>query len=207
MMGICMDVQDGQDGFEYAPVGRRLMAGLLDWVVAMVWGGVVMVIFFAPAWLGWYSFETNFVTRLIYYFGLPVANGVVMLRFMFNAAKVTSRGETFGHRSFGLRIVKAGGGRIGWERALARQCLGSPVIFGYFSPLVWSLIGVVFNLLEGSNDALDRYEDAYRILRSWGPIALMALALAHHVVMGIDRKRRGLHDAVLGTVVVRDPSG
>ncbi len=97
-----------------------MIAGLADWMVAVVSGGGILVIFFAPGWLGWYSFDANFGAGLIYYSGLPITRVVVILRFVLNAVRIRSTCDTFGHRLFGLRVVKVDGERIGWWRALAR---------------------------------------------------------------------------------------
>ena len=168
-----------------------------------------MVIFFAPGWFGIYSFEANSGSSLIYYFGLPIARGVVILRHFLNAVRVTSRADTFGHRLLGLRIVRTDGGRIDWQRALARQFLGSPVLWGYCMPILWSLMGFALNQLGGSDDASDGLADLFDEARwnwfRWGPIALVVLAGVHHVAMAIDRKGRGWHDLIFGTLVVRVP--
>ncbi len=198
---------DERQGHEYASVRIRWLAGIVDWLVAMVWSGLVVVIFFAPGWFGNYSFEGNIGAGFIYYFGLPIAQGVVILRHLLNAMRVTSRGDTFGHRLFGLRIVKANGGRIGWRRAVVRQFLGSPVLWGYFSPLLWALVDFFINQLSGSDAAsaglAGFIDEASRNWLRWGSTALVVLAGLHHVAMGVDRRGRGVHDRLVGTVVVR----
>ena len=196
-----------QDRVEFAPVVRRWLAGVVDWVVALVWSGAVLVIFFAPGWFGSYSFDANLGASLIFYFGLPIARSVVILRHFLNALRVMKMGDTFGHRLFRLRVVRVDGEWIGWRRALARQFLGSPVLWGYFSPVLWAVITFVVDQLGGSDANSDGLADVFDQARwhwlRWGSTGLVFAAGLHHVAMGIDREGRGLHDRLVGTVVVR----
>ena len=195
-----MDGQDKQDGFEYASVWRRLAAGLVDWLLLIGWVFVaVMIVAVATAIGGLfseYSFRTNFGAGLLY-FGFPVACVVVVFRHVLVVLRVSSKGDTLGHRLFGLRIVDRSGEIIGWDRALGRHILGSPLLFAYVFPII-----VLYIVAASFNAHMIGTMATYWVL--WGLIVSGVLAIANHVWMAIDRKGRGWHDLIFGTVVVRD---
>ncbi len=175
--------------YEYASVRSRWLAGLVDWAVALVWGAVAWAVVWGPNLLWKYPFGEHFLADLVYYFGIWVVSGVLILRFMFNAISISSGGDTFGHRLFGLRVEMDDGRRIGWRRALTRQFLGSPLLFAYFLPLsIGFLIGA--------------WETVYWL--TWGLIIAAVLAMVNHFWMALDDQVRGWHDTIAGTVVVRE---
>ncbi len=175
--------------YEYASVRSRLLAGIVDWVVAFVWGAAAWAVVWGPNLLWKYPFGEHFLADLVYYFGGSVVNGVLILRFMFNAISISSGGDTFGHRLFGLRVAMVEGRRIGWRRALTRQFLGSPLLFAYFLPMsIGFLIGA--------------WETVYWL--TWGLIVAAGVAMGNHFWMALDDQGRGWHDTIAGTVVVRE---
>lgn len=178
--------------FEPAPVGRRLMAGLLDWLVLIGWVFVaVMAVAVATAIAGLFNEYS------LLFFGFPVACVVVILRHVLVVFRVSSNGDTLGHRLFGLRIVDSNGEIIGRGRALGRQILGSPLLSAYVLPIfVLYIVGTSFNAhLIGTMAT-------FWVL--WGLSVTAILALSNHVWMAIDGRGRGWHDRLTGTVVVRD---
>ena len=111
--------------------------------------------------------------------------------------RVSSKGDTLGHRLFGLRIVDRNGEIIGRGRSLGRHILGSPLLCAYVLPMiVLYLFTALFNADWIGSIA------AYWYL--WGLIVSSVLVMLNHVWMGFDAEGRGCHDWVAGTVVVRD---
>lgn len=194
-----MDVQDKQDESEYASAWRRLLAGIVDWLLLIGWVFVtVMTVAVATAIAGVfseYSFQTNFGAGLLY-FGFPVACVVVVLRHVLAVFRVSSKGDTLGHRLLGLRIVDGNGETVGPGRVLGRHILGSPLLFAYVFPLIilWAVGGMLNSNLLGT-------VLVYWLI--WGLGVAAVLVLANHIWMAIDRKGRGWHDLIFGTVVVR----
>ena len=183
--------------YEYARVWRRLIAGLVDWLVAIVLGFVAAALYAVPTtfvvW-GDYSFNANFFSGMMY-FGAPVGYGVMVVWHVVIAFRVASKGDTMGHRLFGMRIVRADGGQISRRRALVRQILGSPVMSVYLLPTVCFR---VVNDLFGFTLARTPAE-----MLIWVMLGLLNLVWLNLFFMVFDRRWRGWHDVVVGTVVVR----
>jgi len=110
-------------------------------------------------------------------------------------SRVSSKGDTLGHRLFGLRIVGRDGWFIGWGHALGRHILGSPLLFAYVFPVI-----VLYLVAASFNAHLIGIVATYWLL--WGLIVSAVLAIANHVWMGFDAEGRGWHDWIAGTVVV-----
>ena len=183
--------------YEYARVWRRLIAGLVDWLVAIVLGFVAAALYAVPTtfvvW-GDYSFNANFFSGMMY-FGAPAGYGVMVVWHVVIAFRVASKGDTMGHRLFGMRIVRADGGQISRRRALVRQILGSPVMSVYLLPTVCFR---VVNDLFGFTLARTPAE-----MLIWVMLGLLNLVWLNLFFMVFDRRWRGWHDVVVGTVVVR----
>lgn len=189
---------EGRRHYGIAWVWRRLVAGLVDWLLVVGWVFVtVMTVAFATAIVGLfseYSFQSNFVSGVMY-FGFWVACVVVVLRQVLVVFRVSSTGDTLGHQLFGLRIVDRNGEIIGRGRALWRHILGSPLVFvNVLSVVVMYLIASLFNV------ELIGVVATYWLL--WGLFVSAVLAIANHVWMGFDAEGRGWHDWIAGTVVV-----
>ena len=184
--------------YEYARVWRRLIAGLVDWLVAIVLGLLAAALYAVPTtfvvW-GDYSFNANFLSGMMY-FGAPVGYGVMVVWHVVIVFRVASKGDTMGHRLFGMRMVRADGGQISRRRALLRQILGSPVMSVYIFPTVFfRLVDVLFDFTLAGTVVANWL--------IWGMIALLNLVWLNLFWMVFDRRWRGWHDLVVGTVVVR----
>ena len=194
--------------YEYASVRSRWLAGLVDWAIALVWAAATWVVIWGPNLLWNYPFGEYFLADLVYYFGTLVVTGVLILRFMFNAISISSVGDTFGHRLFKLQVLDTGANRISLRRALARQCLGSPLLLvSYIPGFVWSLMTGFAGYLDLTNgpvrEFLETVGDTWLLFSNWSPFGALALTIANHAVIAIDRKGRGVHDSLVGTVVIR----
>ena len=180
-------------------VWRRLLAGIVDWMLLIGWVFVaVMIVAVATAIAGLfseYSFQTNFGASLMY-FGFPVACVVVVFRHVLVAFRVSSKGDTLGHRLFGLTIVDSSGEIIFWDCALGRHILGSPLLFAYVFPMIVLLIVAPLDL--------DLFSTLVAYWALWGLIVSSGLTIMNHAWMGFDAAGRGWHDRLMGTVVVRD---
>lgn len=193
---------------EYASVGSRWLAGVADWAVALVWAAVTWVVIWGPNLVWNYPFGEHFLADLVYYFGTSVVNGVLILRFVYNAISISSVGDTFGHRFFKLQVLDTGANRISLGQALARQCLGSPLLVVSSIPgFVWSLMTGFAGHLDLTNgpvrEFLETVDDPWLLFSNWGSFGAFALTIANHVWMAIDDKGRGWHDRVFGTAVVK----
>ena len=209
MRRIGNDVKDEATHFEIASVWRRLMAGVVDWLVALGWGaGLGTLVAIILGLLNVSSFGLNFILGWIF-LGFPITCMVAIWKHVTAAYRISSKGETLGHQLFGLRIVSVEGGRLGRRRALVRQFLGSPLLFAYFVPLILLIpIVVLINGFSGSALSLDHLSDlgnaAVEHWLIWGLGVSAVLAIVNHVLMVVDGDGHGWHDRVVGTVVVRD---
>ena len=145
------------------------------------------------------SFGLNFVLDSIF-LGFPIACVVVIWKQVKAASQVSSMGDTFGHRMFGMRITATNAERIGRRRALVRQILGSPVMSVYIFPTVFfRLVDVLFDFTLAGTVVANWL--------IWGMIALLNLVWLNLFWMVFDRRWRGWDDVVVGTVVVRGRVG
>ena len=183
---------EGRRHYGFGWVWRRLIAGLVDWLLVIVWGLLAAVsVAVAIATTGLFN------EYYLLYFGFQLACVVVVLRQVLVVFRVSSKGDTLGHRLFGLRIVDKNGEIIGRGRSLWRHILGSPLLFAYVLPMIVLYLSVPlfgFNLVGAPI--------AYWEL--WGLIVSSVLVIVNHVWMGFDAEGRGWHDLVVGTVVVRE---
>ena len=203
---------DRQNEFRLATVGVRLFAGFLDWIftvgIAAILAAILATIVNALVSDG---------VVITYFFALIIVGTVVHLA---PAIMVVRRGEKPGYTALRLLAKRDGAGRIGWRRAVARGVLGSPAL-----TVPWLAIGAQnlvvfcvetsstwFGTPDGIAESLGGYgfEFSSVNLAAMG-IAIPVLVLLNHVWMILDAKKRGLHDVIVGTVVVggrivrRDP--
>ena len=99
---------EGRRHYGFGWVWRRLIAGLVDWLLVIVWGLLAAVsVAVAIATTGLFN------EYYLLYFGFQVACVVVVLMQVLVVFRVSSKGDTLGHRLFGLRIVERNGEIIG----------------------------------------------------------------------------------------------
>lgn len=203
-----MDVQDRQDGWEYASVGRRLMAGLLDWVVAFgigVVGAALVQVVWAFFELG--SFERNLVSGITIW-SIPALLLTAALAQAAFGLLVSSQCYTAGHGLMGLRVMKPDGTRIGLGRSLARQIVGSPLLVVYLLPLSILMVAWVV-IIQRANEymPLTWIGDPVRSVTQhwwvWGLVGSLVLIAINHAMMKLDAVGQGWHDKIAGVVVVK----
>lgn len=138
-------------------------------------------------------------------FTIPIVALIAQIKY---AVGIADLGESPGHEQVGAWVVSEDGEEIGRRRAILRQFVGSPmlsitvliVIFAVILALVGELLDQAFGSSDQTDAMLGFLVDSL-VEKGWfvPPI----LAIANHVLMAIDRKGRGLHDMIFGTVVVK----
>lgn len=202
---------EGSD-LEYASVGRRLIASLLDWVVALV-SGIVGSVLVQVSWA--FSeprpFEENLVSGITVW-AIPAFWLVVLMTHVALGCMVSSKGDTLGHRLLGLRIVKPDGKRIGRRCSLVRQFSGSLLLTAYVLPM-FVLIAVSIYVAQRTNEYMpltwisEPVNTAGRHWLVWGLVISLLLIAINHVFMHRDSEGKGWHDELAGTVVVKLRNG
>jgi uncharacterized RDD family membrane protein YckC len=114
---------------------RRLVALIIDQIVVGVVGGIIGFLVVLP--FGGFTFNNNsFQTGS----GLWVGLIVFVFGLLYYGYLWSSRGQTLGYMALGMRLVRTGGGSVGFGRSVGRAAamlitLGS----GPFSFLSWGL--------------------------------------------------------------------
>ena len=98
---------------------------------------------------------------------------IAFLLLLYDTAFIALRGATPGKQLFGLYVARANGSRVGWGRALSRHLLTT----------------LTLNF-------------AFFTLFAWGIVGLAFLA-AIFLVVAFHPYKRGLHDLICDTVVIR----
>ena len=207
-----MDGRDKQDGIEYASAWRRLIAGLVDWACAVVIGlGVGFIAGFATC-TGVVMFGDPFVQNMIglapFVFPILTIPIIALIAQIKYAIGVADSGETPGHGRVSIHVIRENGEELSRRHAVLRQFAGSPMLTIPFLAVVVALIlplaGELQDWLYGSSDhvdALRSFLGNWLFERVW--FVPLLLAIANHIWMAIDRKGRGWHDLIFGTVAVR----
>ena len=204
-------------GEDYAGVGRRLVAGFADWVVAMVVGAVGgLFVSIAFIVLGSVMRDphggANMATVGAMFLYPPATLAVATLVHLFFGIRSSRRGDTPGHRSVGLKITSVDGSRVGWPRALARQFMGSPLlVLLYVMGILYVANNYFFEFLLQFSLAIERtwWDSSDWIFIFIPPPITVALFVAgilvaiNHASMVFDGQGRGLHDLIAGTVVIK----
>ena len=187
------------------------MAGLVDWLVAVVAGmvgGVLVQVEYALS--GSRPFAENFISGVTVW-AIPGVLLVLLATHLALGLLVSSTGRTLGQRSLGLRILRADGTRIGSWRSLARQFMGSPLIFGYVLPMCM-LLTAWFYIAQRANQYMpltwisDPVQHVALNWLVWGFVVCLVLIAVNHLLMVFDAKGRGWHDCLVGAVMVKDRS-
>ena len=195
--------------FVLAPVWRRLTAGLLDWILALVCGVIggvlaeIGYIYFGDLWFVGYLGGGAILSAAITGFCL-----VVLMTHLAFGLQVVNKGWTPGHKLMRLRIESLDGIRIGLSRSWIRQLCGSPFLLFYLLPILFLYSTPAFLAQLGGSSSVYRLEDLIFAATDtwfyWGLVVAPILSLSNHVLVFIDRIGRGWHDWLAGTVVVRD---
>lgn len=205
--GFLVDSRDYE--VEAASVWRRLMAGLVDWIVAFG-VGILGIPFVQLVWA--LSDRGSFLGNLfggVTVWSIPGLLLAAMVTHVAFGLLMWSKGSTPGHGLMGLRVLKPNETRISCRRSLARQIVGSPLTFAYLLPLSVLMVAwiVIAQRATAADSLLWIWEPVKSVTQhwwAWGFMVCLVLIVVNHVLMIWDAKGRGWHDRLVGAVVVTD---
>ncbi len=178
--------------FELAPFWRRLIAGLLDWLLALICG-VIGTVLVAVAYLyfGFLSYAMYSIFRHEFHLAVTVFCFVVLMTHMWFGFRVAMKRETLGDRLMRLRVERVDGIQIGYRRSLARQLSCSPFLFVYCLPMLLLILSSAFLLRLGDSIyALGRLGDTALevviIWLVWGLLVSAVTSVSNQVFMSVD---------------------
>jgi|GEM_PF-343050 len=189
------DAEEMPDIGVYAGLGRRFVAFIVDLILIALFG-IIVVAFFS---------QTNGIMYLYYIAalhapisslteaGTPIAALgpivaaagllVIVVPWLYYAGFEASRGQaTPGKVLMRLQVTDIEGSRLSFAQATLRF-VGLLFFFG-FIPLIFVLLGDLFNMLMA------------------GGIIAVILIIVNILVIGLTKKRQGLHDMVTRCVVL-----
>ena len=216
---------EGDETYKIALVWDRLGAGLVDWVVAALVGvvlGLAASVLIYVLWVDdryalvddsgavYYSGGDDASSLFIWFIASLACVTIVHLAF---ASMVAWRGQTPGHRLRKLKIRSSDGRRLDWRRALLRELAGSPCVsLPYVLLIVLVLVNGVMSVAGATFDRsgvaaaweIGSLFDHLGIIASVSLIGVPLMVMVNHVWMSRDALGQGLHDRLVGTVVVRE---
>ncbi len=179
-----------QDG---AGLEARLIAFIFDTVILLaflaLFGIIAMLQLLARS-----SFGDADPPDSAYYAALGIVAGVVPFWLLFNVWLLTWRGQTVGKYIVGIKVTRDDGGRPGILRTFARMLLLDPVLFHPLLAVPWALLVVGGTTLTSNTLVLVATVTVLLLSVFASPVALAAVLS--------DRRRRGLHDRIVGTLVI-----
>jgi uncharacterized RDD family membrane protein YckC len=179
-----------QDG---AGLEARLIAFIFDTVILLaflaLFGIVAMLQLLARS-----NFGDADPPDSAYYAALGIVAGIVPFWLLFNVWLLTWRGQTVGKYIVGIKVTRDDGGRPGILRTFARMLLLDPVLFHPLLAVPWALLVVGGTTLTSNTLVLVATVTVLLLSLFASPVALAAVLS--------DRRRRGLHDRIVGTLVI-----
>ncbi len=170
---------------------RRIAALLIDYLFILGWMGVLfgasMIVLTVtgslPNWLA----QGTAVAQLLGFLVLVLPVGIYLW-----ATESSGRQATIGKRALGLQVVTMAGARPGRVRILVRTAVKLlPWEWAHF--WVWQLMAIV---LAGGTEF-----PAWLVV---GLVSSQLLPVLYVLCVAVQRDRRGPHDLVAGTRVIRD---
>lgn len=169
---------------------RRIAALLVDYLLILAWmavlfGASMLILTVTGSLPNWLAYGTA-VAQLLGFAVLVLPVGVYLW-----ATESSRRQATVGKRALGMRVVTLTGERPRRLRILVRTAVKLlPWEWAHF--WVWQLMAIV---LAGGND-----------FPAWlvaGLVSAQVLPVVYVLVVALQRDRRGPHDLVAGTRVIR----
>lgn len=194
--------------FVYASMRRRLVAGLIDWVVAFGMGGVgVLLVQVVWAAVDRGTFDSNLFSGVTIW-SIPTFLLTAGVAHAALGAQVSSKGSTVGHGLMGLRILKPDGTRISGLCSLVRQIIGSPLLVVHLLPVSVLMVAwvVIVQRATEADPLLWIWEPVKSVTQLWwiwGLVVSLVLTAANHALINRDREGQGWHDKLVGTIVVK----
>lgn len=172
------------------PFLRRIAALLIDYLLILVWMGVVAVVSALVAlasggYANWLAYGTT-VAQLLGFVVLVLPVGVYLF-----VAEASRRQATLGKRAMRLEVVDLEGGRPRAWRILVRTIVKLlPWEIAHF--FVWHTVAYATSGVV-----------VFPVWLYVGLVVADLLPVAYVLVVALQRDRRGPHDLVAGTRVVR----
>jgi uncharacterized RDD family membrane protein YckC len=184
-----------------ADSSRQSGAGLEARLVAFIFDTIILLAFLAVfaivamfQLLARSSFGDADPPDSAYYAALGIIAGVVPFWLLFNVWLQSWRGQTVGKYIVGIRIARNDGRPPGVVRTFARMLLLDPVLFHPLLAVPWALLVVYGTMLTSNTLVLVATMTVLLLSVFASPVALAAILS--------DGRRRGLHDRIVGTLVV-----
>jgi uncharacterized RDD family membrane protein YckC len=179
-----------------AGLEARIVAFLFDTVILLAFFSVFLMISLFQLLLR-SDFGKIDPPDSAFYAALGTIIGVVPFWLAFNLWLLMWRGQSVGKYIVGIRVAGSGGDGdgLGLRQAAARILLLDPLLFHPLLAIPWALLAVVATSLTIN----------IVVLVVTVSVALLSL-LSPFIALGamiVDKDRRGLHDRIAGTLVVR----
>jgi uncharacterized RDD family membrane protein YckC len=173
--------------FAIAPLWRRVSAGLVDFLLVLVF----------MATFGWVCSLTK-VSALVLFSPLCI------LPLIYVVLLHARYGATIGKAAFGIRVVRTDNSKIGLKEALRRSAVDG-LFYAHWTLMVG--IGVVS--LPSESFSGQGWFSLFQELRPYFPahfedvdIASTVWSLSEFFTVLLNRRRRSVHDFIAGTIVV-----
>ena len=205
---------------EYASVGQRVSAALIDWTLTMfcsVIGGIGIAIVFLISAIVTYKeyMGASFAPLATVVIVFPASLSIAPLAYLIHAFN-SEFGDTYGNRQMRISIRTIEMKRINKRRAILRHILGSPLLMSMLLSItpLWTpyiiivILGEWFEILDELAESIANMSLYFWFI--WGVPAVSVfvvapvLALANHVYMIFDIRNRGWQDRIAGTVVIKN---
>ena len=205
---------------QYASACQRLLAGLIDWVGAFICGLGLGLIFSLVLFIFRVVLNPNLDdgSKALSLFGFtlvifPISTLIsATIAHMFYTFVINKRGDTPGHQQMSFSIRTTDGESVSTRLALLRYVFGTPL--SSITQLIITPSFVTFLILHEIaqlNDSLESILDPFidvitDIIFLSIPSILVAvplLVMANHILMAFDSKKRGWHDIITNSVVVK----
>jgi uncharacterized RDD family membrane protein YckC len=177
-----------------ARLGGRALAYVLDSIVLLAF-----VLVFVTVGLFYVFLRSDFGDRNpsdpTIWTALAVFMATLPAWLLFNLWLDTTRGQSVGQYVLGLQVLRDDGRTPGLPRHLLRWLALHPLLYHPFLAFFWGLLAFM---------AVSLAESAPLLVVAGGFLALSVVAPLVSLLSALgDQARRGLHDRVAGTLVVR----
>jgi uncharacterized RDD family membrane protein YckC len=178
-----------------ASLGLRSLAFILDSIVLFAFGLVFLAVALLIVFFGSDQGRAATPPESAVWAAIGVGMLVVPAWLALNLLIGLRQAQSVGHYVLGLQIVREDGGPIEPGRHLLRLLGLNPVIFHPLLAGGWALLAAMAGLVAGSAEFLV-------VFLALVPVCVLAPLIAF-AAAAFDHGRRGLHDRIAGTVVVR----
>ncbi|MEM7429591.1 MAG: RDD family protein [Pseudomonadota bacterium] len=166
-------------------IGSRVAAAVIDLIIVAVVSDLLLILFavLSGALISWPGYVSYRSGDLIVVAGIFI--GFLVRMIYFPAMEYASRGQTFGKRVLGLRVISKTGATLSLESILVRNFVRE---IEFWMPITLLVVPLQLGQSLGAN--------------VWGAVSLLALAVLP--LTNSERMRGG--DMLAGTWVVAEPN-